>query len=114
MRKVQPAHGGVGRAMLEARGTGRRGIRFVERPEPIRDARPGSTVPLFVPNGTSGLKVVQLVGDSRSTASPTLYSAPLLSPPSNNSGAAVAVCGPRPSPTALPSPGARLLRVKAP
>ena len=48
--------------MLEARGTGRRGIRFVERPEPIRDARPGSTVPLFVPNCTSGLKVVQLVG----------------------------------------------------
>ncbi len=48
-------------AVLDARGTGRHGIRFIEHPDPIRDARPGSTVPLFVPDGAGGLRVATLV-----------------------------------------------------
>lgn len=47
-------------AVLDARGTGRHGIRFIERPDPIHDARPGSTVPLFVPDGAGGLRVAKL------------------------------------------------------
>lgn len=47
-------------AVLDARGTGRHGIRFIEHPDPIHDARPGSTVPLFVPDGADGLKVARL------------------------------------------------------
>lgn len=29
-------------AVLDARGTGRHGIRYIEAPDPLRDARPGS------------------------------------------------------------------------
>lgn len=47
-------------AVLDARGTGRHGIRYIERPDPLRDARPGSTVPLFVPDGADGLRVARL------------------------------------------------------
>ncbi|WP_329739888.1 SOS response-associated peptidase family protein [Enorma massiliensis] len=47
-------------AVLDARGTGRHGIRFIERPDPIHDARPGSTVPLFVPDSAGSLKVAKL------------------------------------------------------
>lgn len=47
-------------AVLDARGTGRHGIRYIERPDPLRDARPGSTVPLFVPDGAGGLHVAKL------------------------------------------------------
>lgn len=46
--------------VLDVRGTGRHGIRFVESPDPIYDARPGSTVPLFIPDGAGGLKVPTL------------------------------------------------------
>ena len=38
-------------AVLDARGTGRHGIAPVEEPDPTRDARPGSQVPLYVPDG---------------------------------------------------------------
>lgn len=41
-------------AVLDARGTGRHGIRFIEHPDPIRDARPGATIPLFVSDGAGG------------------------------------------------------------
>lgn len=41
-------------AVLDARGTGRHGIRFIEHPDPIRDARPGSTIPLFVSDCAGG------------------------------------------------------------
>lgn len=47
-------------AALEVRGTGCHGIRFIERPDPLHDARSGSTVPLFVPDGAGGLRVAQL------------------------------------------------------
>lgn len=47
-------------AVLDARGTGRQGIRFIEHPDPIHDARPGSTVPLFVPDGSGGLRIAKL------------------------------------------------------
>ena len=47
-------------AVLDARGTGRHGIRFVEHPDSIHDAHPGSTVSLFVPDGAGGLKVARL------------------------------------------------------
>lgn len=47
-------------AALDARGTGLLGTRFIERPDPIHDVHPGSTVPLFVPDGADGLKVAQL------------------------------------------------------
>lgn len=47
-------------AVLDARDTGHRSIMFIEHPDPIHDARPGSTVPLFVPDGTSGIRVAKL------------------------------------------------------
>lgn len=48
------------RAALEVRGTGRHGIRGVERPDPRLDARPGTQLPLFVPDGSGGLEVAVL------------------------------------------------------
>ena len=47
-------------SVLDARGTGRHAIRYIESPDPRRDARPGSTVPLFVPDGSGELKVARL------------------------------------------------------
>lgn len=47
-------------AVLDARGTGRHAIRCIEAPDPMHDARPGSQVPLFVPDGAGGLRVAQL------------------------------------------------------
>ena len=47
-------------AVPDARGTGRHGIHYIEAPDPLRDARPGSTVPLFVPDGVGGLRVANL------------------------------------------------------
>lgn len=46
--------------VLDARGAGRHGIRFIECPDPVHDVRPGSTVPLFVPSGAGGLRVARL------------------------------------------------------
>lgn len=48
------------RAVLGARGTGRHAIRHIEAPDPLRDARPGSQAPLFVPGGAGGLRVATL------------------------------------------------------
>lgn len=48
------------KAVLETRGTGRHAIHYIDRPDPRQDVRPGSTVPLFVPDGTGGLKVAKL------------------------------------------------------
>lgn len=47
-------------AVLDARGTGRHAIRYIESPDPRHDARPGSTVPLFVPDGAGNLRVAKL------------------------------------------------------
>ena len=48
-------------AVLDARSIpGEHAIRYIERPDPLYDARPGSTVPLFVPDGAGGLKVAKL------------------------------------------------------
>lgn len=47
-------------AVLDARGTGRHGIAYVESPDPTRDARPGSQVPLYVPDGAGDLRVATL------------------------------------------------------
>lgn len=60
MREVQPAQVEEAQDVLDARGTGRHGIRFNEHSDPIHDARPSSTVPLFVPDGASSLKVAKL------------------------------------------------------
>ena len=39
-------------AVLDARATpGEHAIRYIERPDPLRDARPGSLVPVYVPEG---------------------------------------------------------------
>lgn len=47
-------------AVLDARGTpGVHAIRYIERPDPLRDARPGSLVPVYVPEGR-GLAVARL------------------------------------------------------
>ena len=47
-------------AVLDARATpGAHAIRYVERPDPLRDARPGSLVPVYVPEG-DGLAVARL------------------------------------------------------
>ena len=48
------------RAVLGARGTGRHTIRYIEAPDPLRDAHPGSQVPLFVPDGAGGFRVATL------------------------------------------------------
>ena len=47
-------------AVLDTRGTGRHGIANVESPDAARDARPGSQVPLFVPDDAGELRVVTL------------------------------------------------------
>ena len=47
-------------AVLDARGSGRHAIRYIEKPDPLHDARPGSTVPLFLPDGAGGLHVAML------------------------------------------------------
>ncbi len=47
-------------SVLDMRGTGRHAIRYIERPDPRHDARPGSTVPLFVPDGAGNLMVAKL------------------------------------------------------
>lgn len=47
-------------SVLDARGTGLHAIRYIERPDPLYDAHPGSTVPLFVPDGAGNLKVARL------------------------------------------------------
>lgn len=47
-------------AVLDARGTGRHAIRYIEKPDPLYDAHPGSTVPLFVPDDAGGLRVAGL------------------------------------------------------
>ena len=44
-------------AVLDARGTGRHGIRFIKHPDSIHDARPGPTVPLFVSDSAGDIKV---------------------------------------------------------
>ena len=47
-------------AVLDARATpGEHAIRYIERPDPLRDARPGSIVPVYVPEG-GGLAVARL------------------------------------------------------
>lgn len=46
-------------AVLDARSTGRHGIRFIEHPNPVHDARPGSAVPLFVSDGAGSLEVAE-------------------------------------------------------
>lgn len=47
-------------AVLDARATpGAHAIRYIERPDPLRDARPGSLVPVYVPEGR-GLAVARL------------------------------------------------------
>lgn len=47
-------------AVLDARGTGRHAIRYIESPDPRQDARPGSTVPLFVTDSAGNLHVSKL------------------------------------------------------
>lgn len=47
-------------AVLDARGTGRHSIKFIEHPDSIHDVRPGSQVPLFVPDGAGGLREATL------------------------------------------------------
>ena len=47
-------------AVLDARATpGTHAIRYIERPDPLRDARPGSLVPVYVPKD-DGLAVARL------------------------------------------------------
>lgn len=46
-------------AVLDSRGTGRRSIRYIEHPDPLHDARPGSLVPVYVPEG-NGLAATRL------------------------------------------------------
>ena len=47
-------------AVLDMRGTGRHAIRYIKSPDPRHDARPGSTVPLFAPDGAGNLRVAKL------------------------------------------------------
>ena len=47
-------------AALEARGGGRHAIMRVDEPDPLRDARPGSSVPLFILGDDGVLRVATL------------------------------------------------------
>lgn len=58
--RLSPLTAEEAQAALDARGTGRHAIRHIEAPDPMHDARPGSQVPLFVPDGTGALRVAQL------------------------------------------------------
>ena len=46
--------------VLDARGGGRHAIARVDESDPLRDARPGSAVPLFVPGDDGALRVATL------------------------------------------------------
>lgn len=49
------------RAVLDAHGKrGAHAIPRIDSPDPVHDARPGSQVPLFVPDGSGALQVVKL------------------------------------------------------
>lgn len=58
--RFSPLTADEAQAVLGARGAGRHAIRYIEHPDPIHDARPGSTVPLFLPDGAGDLKVARL------------------------------------------------------
>lgn len=48
-------------AVLDARQrAGVHAIQLIERPDPVDDAHPGSTMPVYVPDGAGGLAVVRL------------------------------------------------------
>ena len=60
MREVCPLTAEEAQAVLDARSApGAHAIRYIERPDPLRDARPGSLVPVYVPTD-GGLAVARL------------------------------------------------------
>lgn len=60
MREVCPLTAEEAQAVLDARATpGAHAIRYIERPDPLHDARPGSLVPVYVPKD-GGLAVARL------------------------------------------------------
>ena len=59
--RFSPLTADEAQAVLDARGRrGAHAIAYIEHPDPTRDARPGSRVPLFVPDGAGGLGVATL------------------------------------------------------
>ena len=59
--RISPLTEEEAESMLAARGMGGdHAIRYVEAPDPTRDARPGSRVPVYVPGKAGGLEVVAL------------------------------------------------------
>ena len=60
MREVCPLTAEEAQAVLDARSApGAHAIRYIERPDPLCDARPGSLVPVYVPKD-GGLAVARL------------------------------------------------------
>lgn len=60
MREDVPTHGRGGAGRLDTRATpGTHAIRYVKRPDPAHDVRPGSLVPVYIPRD-GGLAVVRL------------------------------------------------------
>ena len=58
--RICPLTAEEAQAVLDARSTrGAHAIRYIERPDPLHDARPGSLVPIYVPKD-SGLAVARL------------------------------------------------------
>ena len=58
--RMCPLTAEAAQAVLDARATpGVHAIRYIERPDPLHDARPGSLVPVYVPKG-GGLAVARL------------------------------------------------------
>jgi putative SOS response-associated peptidase YedK len=56
--RISPLTAEEAQAVLDARGRrGAHAIRYVEAPDPLHDARPGSQVPLFVPDASGALAV---------------------------------------------------------
>lgn len=65
-------------AVLDMRGRrGSHAIRCIEAPDPLHDARPGSQVPLFVPDSSGPLTVQVLTWDFPLDGKPTLSSIPV-------------------------------------
>ena len=83
-------------AVLDVRATpGAHAIRYIERPDPLRDARPGSLVPVYVPKG-GDLAVARLTWGFPLDGKPNAVFNTRIESALEQLRLAGAACGPRP------------------
>ena len=83
-------------AVLDARATpGAHAIRYIERPDPLRDARPGSIVPVYVPKD-GDLAVARLTWGFPLDGKPNAVFNTRIESALEQLRLAGAACGPRP------------------